>query len=205
MGYTVHGVLQARILEWVPFPFSGGRPNPGIDPRSPALQVYSLPAEPQGKPKNTGACRLSFLEGIFPTQESSKGLLHCRQILYQLSYQGYRRNSLKLPGFQSQSSCCTYLGSKEVKGGPQKSRGWNQAWRIISLTAQVSLRTPSDGWVLPAVLVPCCQECCLLMATLHLSFSFFVVALWGMGGIWDGSLTRDRSQASAAKALNSKK
>ena len=43
MDYTVHGILQARILEWVAFP------NPGIEPRSPALQVDSLPAEPQGK------------------------------------------------------------------------------------------------------------------------------------------------------------
>ena len=46
MDYTVHGILQARILEWVAFPFS----NPGIKPRSPALQVDSLPAEPSGKP-----------------------------------------------------------------------------------------------------------------------------------------------------------
>ena len=38
--------------------------------------------------KNTGVGSLSFLQGIFPTQESNQGLLHCRQILYQLSYQG---------------------------------------------------------------------------------------------------------------------
>ena len=48
--YTVHGILQARILEWVAFPFSRGCSHPGIEPRSPALQVDSLPAEPQGKP-----------------------------------------------------------------------------------------------------------------------------------------------------------
>ena len=50
MNYTVHGILQGRILEWVGFPFSRGSPNPGINPRSPALQADSLPAEPQGKP-----------------------------------------------------------------------------------------------------------------------------------------------------------
>ena len=60
----------------------------GIKPRSPALQVDSLPAEPQGKPKNTGVGSLSLLQGIFATQESNWGILHCRQILYQLSYQG---------------------------------------------------------------------------------------------------------------------
>ena len=43
--------FQARILEWVAFPFSRGSSNPGIKPRSPALQVGSLPTEPQGKPK----------------------------------------------------------------------------------------------------------------------------------------------------------
>ena len=50
MDYTVHGILQARILEWVPFPSPGYLPNPGIEPRSPAFQVDSLPAEPPGKP-----------------------------------------------------------------------------------------------------------------------------------------------------------
>ena len=46
---TVHGILQARILEWVAFPSPGDLPNPGIKPRSPALQVNSLPGEPQRK------------------------------------------------------------------------------------------------------------------------------------------------------------
>ena len=62
--------------------------NPGIKPRSPAFQMDSLPAEPQGKPKNTEVGSLSFLQQIFPIQKSNKGLLHCRRILYQLSYQG---------------------------------------------------------------------------------------------------------------------
>ena len=83
MDYTVHGILQTRILEWVAFPFSRG----SSQPRSPTLQVDSLPAEPQGKPKNTGVGSLSLLQGIFPTQELNQGLLHCRWILYQLSYQ----------------------------------------------------------------------------------------------------------------------
>ena len=76
MDYTVHGILQARILEWVAFP------------KSPALQADSLPAEPKGKPKNTGVGSLSLLQWIFSTQELNWGLLHCRWILYQLSYEG---------------------------------------------------------------------------------------------------------------------
>ena len=50
MDYKVRGILQARILQWVAFPFSD-LPNPGIEPRSSALQADSLPAEPQGKPQ----------------------------------------------------------------------------------------------------------------------------------------------------------
>ena len=62
-------------------------PNPGIEPRFPALQVDSLLSE-SGKPKNTGMGSLSLLQGTFLTQELNQGLLHCRQILCQLSYQG---------------------------------------------------------------------------------------------------------------------
>ena len=48
-GFSIHGILQARILEWVlPFPSPGDLPNPGIEPRSPALQAHSLPSEPPG-------------------------------------------------------------------------------------------------------------------------------------------------------------
>ena len=72
----------------LPCPPPGDLPNPGIEPRSPALQADSLPSEPPGKPKNTGVGSLSLLQGIFLTQESNWGLLHCRQIFYQLSYQG---------------------------------------------------------------------------------------------------------------------
>ena len=46
--YTVHGILQARREK--PLPSPGDILNPGIKSRSPALQVDSLPAEPQQKP-----------------------------------------------------------------------------------------------------------------------------------------------------------
>ena len=45
------GILQARILEGLPCPPAGDLPNPGIEPRSPAFQVDSLPAELPGKPR----------------------------------------------------------------------------------------------------------------------------------------------------------
>ena len=52
------------------------------------MQADSLPTEPLGKPKKTGLGSLSLLQGIFPAQELNRGLLHCRWILYQLSYLG---------------------------------------------------------------------------------------------------------------------
>ena len=48
-GSSVHGSLQARILEWVAIPFSGDLPNLGIKSGSPAWQADSLPSEPPGK------------------------------------------------------------------------------------------------------------------------------------------------------------
>ena len=71
------------------FPSLGDLPNPGIEPRSPALQVDSSPAEPQGKPKNTGVGSLSLLQQTFLTQKLNPGFLNSRQILYQLSSQLY--------------------------------------------------------------------------------------------------------------------
>ena len=91
---TIQSMEFSRLEYWSgqPFPSPGGLPNPQIEPRSPTLQEDSLPAEPQGKPKNPGVGTLSCLQQVFPTQESNQGLLHCRWTLYQLSYQGSPRS-----------------------------------------------------------------------------------------------------------------
>ena len=88
--WTTQSMEFSRPEYWsgYPFPSPGDLPNPGIEPRSPTLQVDSLTAEPQGKPKHTGVGRLSLFPQISLTQESNWGLPHCRRILYQLSYQG---------------------------------------------------------------------------------------------------------------------
>ena len=45
-GSSVHGIFQARVLEWVAISFSrGDLPDPGFEPRSPALQADALPSE----------------------------------------------------------------------------------------------------------------------------------------------------------------
>ena len=86
-GSSVHGILQAKILEWVAMPSS----TEFSQPRSPTLQKDSLLSEPPGKPKNTGVGSLTLLQDIFPTQRFNPGLLHCRRILYCLSCQGSPR------------------------------------------------------------------------------------------------------------------
>ena len=75
-GSSVHGIFQARVLEQGAIAFSAS-----------TLEVSSLPSEPLGKPKSTRVGSLSLLQQIFRTQESNRGFLHCRQILYQLSYE----------------------------------------------------------------------------------------------------------------------
>ena len=82
------GFSRQEYCSGLPYPPPEDLPNPGIEPRSPTFQAVSLPSEPPGKPKNTGVGNLSLLQGFFTTQESNRGLLHCRRILYQLRYQG---------------------------------------------------------------------------------------------------------------------
>ena len=48
-GSSIHGILQARILEWVAISSPGDLPNPGIESGSPALQADALSSEPPGK------------------------------------------------------------------------------------------------------------------------------------------------------------
>ena len=78
------GFPWQKYWSGLPFPPPGDLPNTGIEPKSLALREDSLPSEPPGKPKNTGVDSLFHL----PDPGINWGLLHCRQILYQLSYQG---------------------------------------------------------------------------------------------------------------------
>ena len=102
-GFSVHGILQARILEWVAIPFSRGssqhRNQTQVSfiagrfftvwtTREAQFELYS----PRNSPgQNTGVGNRSLLQGIFPAQGSNPGLLHCWRILYQLSHQGSPR------------------------------------------------------------------------------------------------------------------
>ena len=84
MDYTIHGILQARKLEWVAFPFSRGSSQ-----TRDRTQVSHIAGGffTSWASKNTEVGSLSLLQGIFLTQESNRGLLHCTWILYHLRHQ----------------------------------------------------------------------------------------------------------------------
>ena len=65
--------------------------------------------------QNTRMGSRSLLQGIFPTQESNWTLLHCRQILYQLSYQGS-------PKWLSEEALQIAKERRDTKGKGEKER-----------------------------------------------------------------------------------
>ena len=78
-GSSVHGILQARTLEWVAIPSPGDLPDPEVKPGSPALQVGSSPSEPPGKPPP--ALEGEVLIKHWTSRESTVCFFHCRKHL----------------------------------------------------------------------------------------------------------------------------
>ena len=77
--------------------------------------------------QNTGVCSLSLLQGVFPTQGLNPGLLHCRQILYQLSNQGNQR----IPEWVAYPFCCGSSQPRNELGSP--------ALHVDSLPSELSI------------------------------------------------------------------
>ena len=71
-GFSVHRILQARV-EWLPFTSPGDLLNPGIEPRSPALQGDSLPTELGGKIINS-------------LRSAHYDIVNCSSGVYELQY-----------------------------------------------------------------------------------------------------------------------
>ena len=86
MDYTVRGISQARILEWLAFPFSRGSSQPGDWTKVSCIAGGFFTVGATGEAQEYWS--RSLFQWIFWTQESNPGLLHCRWILYQLSHQG---------------------------------------------------------------------------------------------------------------------
>ena len=96
-GFSVLGILQERILEWIAIPSPEDLPDPGIEPRSPALQADSLLSELQGRSIYCSYTR-TFAVFLFYSQ---LGKLHamCN------TNNGQPSNKWKFP-FQSKEKTC---------------------------------------------------------------------------------------------------
>ena len=98
---SVHEILHERILEWVAISYSRDLPNPGIEPRSPALQADSLPSELPGKP--WGVDRIIFAL-LTEHTEGQRDEVTCSRLQ---SWQGWNQNW--------GSSCTEPLGWLRIK------------------------------------------------------------------------------------------
>ena len=144
-------------MEWVAIPFSRG----SSQPMSPALQAESLPSEPPGNPKDTGVGSLSLLQRSFLTQELNRGLLHCRQILYQLSYQGSLADiseylTREINDTWTSPPTLTVFCTKMNGRGVENEQGciWKADWILCSLyfcyyPYLKSPPNPCSGWYQP--------------------------------------------------------
>ena len=74
--------------------------------------------------QNIGVGSLSILQGIFPTQESNRGLLHCRQILYQLSYQ---ESQINVSDYRPMICLKGFLGGSDLPP-MQETQVWSLSW-----------------------------------------------------------------------------
>ena len=151
------GILQVEYWSGLPCLPPENLPKPRIKPRSPTLQEDSLPSEPPGKPKYTGVGSLSLLPEVFPTQESNPGLLHCRQILYQLSYQG---RSTIVPGLMAKKEGRGICSGVHVLSCKEETSGLllNKSWKLVHicrfLSALSQMYTSQVSVYLRSQLVP---------------------------------------------------
>ena len=100
-GSSVHGILQARILEWAVIPFSRGSSQPGIKLEPPALQAYSLPSKPGDTPvslpKSTSHWFFSVLWSLNGQVHPSSG---------QQPFKGLKAILMSLRPSPGWNSCC---------------------------------------------------------------------------------------------------
>ena len=154
---TLSFIVNQSITHWFKWSQSPWLQGQGIRPRQKAtaysfwlhwlVQRWACNLSWSAKTKNTEVNILSLLQWIFPTQESNWGLLHCRWILYQLSYQGSPRKLQEL-----------YMGCSKKKQNSffslEAERGWIRAAAAIAVLSGVwewshymeVSRAESRGW-----------------------------------------------------------
>ena len=110
-GSSVHEISQARILERVAISFSGDLPNPGIEPRSPALQAHSLLTELQGNRQHQAfwAYTLSaFWRGLKQYNETAVGF--SKKLFWASFSQLSKQKELSISSLMGRLCACVNLG-----------------------------------------------------------------------------------------------
>ena len=126
-GFSVHGILQARILEWVTISFSGDLPDPGIKPGSPTLEADALISEPPGKPPGkpmvnkldvTPACmKLKSLVDIVKKISKMEHQFHEINLLHDIHEKANRvHTSQRCQQGIRKTQHCRVSGSSALKG-----------------------------------------------------------------------------------------
>ena len=113
-GSSVHGVSPGKTLEWTAMPSSGDLPNPGIKPRSPALQADSLLSELPEKPEILEWKAYPFSRGTsWPVIKLGSPALQADSLPAELP-RNHRHTSLLLYFSCPKSSwkCCSYYSSR---------------------------------------------------------------------------------------------
>ena len=111
MDYTVHGILQARILEWVAVPFSRGSSQPRDRTQDSRIAGSLFTAAPQGKPKNTGGLSLSIPSpAALPDPGIKPGSPSLQADLFQLAIREDRRG---LPIWGIRAGMTNFHAAKE--------------------------------------------------------------------------------------------
>ena len=153
----------SRPEDWsgLPFPSPGDLPNPAIEPRSPALQADSLPAEPPGKPKNTGVGSWSLLQGIFLTWELNQGLLQADSLPTELwgktnGFACVSVNRIKEQTVRVYKYECHGNWSEDVSEVRDSPAGylWIWQWDGVLLTPAESEACPQTSALLRWALLP---------------------------------------------------
>ena len=122
MDYTAHGILQARVLEWVPFSFSRGSPNPGITPGLLYHRWILHLLSHKGSPRILQWEAYPFYSRSSQPRNQTGVSCIAGGYFYQLSYQGCLFIALArfahTHSHSSQISKCLFLGYFHYRMGP---------------------------------------------------------------------------------------
>ena len=128
-------ILQTRILEWVAMPSFSGSPQPRGRTQVSHIKGGFFTSWATREAQEYWSGSLSLLQWIFLTQELNRGLLQCRQILYQLEPPGKPKNTgvvaypfsrgSSWPRNQTRSGFFTNWGTRGAPKATQQTNMWS--------------------------------------------------------------------------------